>query len=82
VHAHGQVTLRQGCEQTGDLLGDLRERIETDAAVARENLRIRTALDYSSTGVYLTDPNNTIVYSNRALQQTLVQYQDDVADAA
>ncbi len=57
---------------------DLRERIETDAAVARENLRIRTALDYSSTGVYLTDPNNTIVYSNRALQQTLVQYQDDV----
>ena len=57
---------------------DLRERIETDAAVARENLRIRTALDYSSTGVYLTDPNNTIVYSNRALQQTLAQYQDDV----
>ncbi|MGE8259787.1 MAG: methyl-accepting chemotaxis protein, partial [Stenotrophomonas sp.] len=57
---------------------DLRERIETDAAIARENLRIRTALDYSSTGVYLTDPNNTIVYSNRALQQTLAQYQDDV----
>ncbi|MGE6334730.1 methyl-accepting chemotaxis protein [Stenotrophomonas sp. NPDC077659] len=57
---------------------DLRERIETDAAVARENLRIRTALDYSSTGVYLTDHNNTIVYSNRALQQTLAHYQDDV----
>ncbi|AWH53405.1 methyl-accepting chemotaxis protein [Stenotrophomonas sp. ESTM1D_MKCIP4_1] len=57
---------------------DLRERIETDAAVARENLRIRTALDSSSTGVYLTDPNNVIVYSNRALQQTLAQYQDEV----
>ncbi|HGM7288397.1 TPA: methyl-accepting chemotaxis protein [Stenotrophomonas maltophilia] len=57
---------------------DLRERTETDQAVARENLRIRTALDYSSTGVYLTDTSNTIVYTNRALQQTLSQYQDDV----
>ncbi|WP_059064117.1 methyl-accepting chemotaxis protein, partial [Stenotrophomonas indicatrix] len=57
---------------------DLRERTETDQAIARENLRIRTALDYSSTGVYLTDPNNTIVYSNRALQQTLAQYQDEL----
>ncbi|WMJ69083.1 methyl-accepting chemotaxis protein [Stenotrophomonas sp. 24(2023)] len=57
---------------------DLRERIETDAAVARENLRIRTALDYSSTGVFLSDASNTIVYANRALQQSLVQYQDEV----
>jgi methyl-accepting chemotaxis protein len=28
--------------------------------------------------VYLTDTSNTIVYSNRALQQTLSQYQDEV----
>jgi methyl-accepting chemotaxis protein len=57
---------------------DLRDRTETEQAVARENLRIRTALDYSSTGVYLTDNNLNIVYANRALEQTLSQYQDEL----
>jgi len=72
-------------DEVGDLLQamqrmqrDLRERTETDQAIARENLRIRTALDYSSTGVYLTDADLNIVYSNRALQQTLEQYQDEL----
>ncbi|NYF35237.1 methyl-accepting chemotaxis protein [Stenotrophomonas sp. JAI102] len=72
-------------DEVGDLLQamqrmqrDLRERTETDQAIARENLRIRTALDYSSTGVYLTDAQHTIVYSNRALQQTLSQYEADI----
>ena len=72
-------------DEVGDLLQamqrmqrDLRERTETDQAIARENLRIRTALDYSSTGVYLTDDSLNIVYSNRALQHTLNQYQDEI----
>ncbi len=72
-------------DEVGDLLQamqrmqrDLRERTETDQAIARENLRIRTALDYSSTGVYLTDDRLNIVYSNRALQHTLNQYQDEI----
>ncbi len=58
---------------------DLRERIEHDQAVAAENLRIRTALDYSSTGVYITDSDLEIVYANRALQDTLTQYNDDIS---
>ncbi len=57
---------------------DLRERIERDAAIAHENLRIRTALDYSSTGVYLTDPDLQIVYANRALQHSLAEHADEV----
>ncbi len=72
-------------DEVGDLLRamqrmqrDLRERIERDAAVAAENLRIRTALDYSSTGVYLTNTDLEIVYANRALQEKLVQYSDDI----
>jgi methyl-accepting chemotaxis protein len=72
-------------DEVGDLLQamqrmqrDLRERTETEQAVARENLRIRTALDYSSTGVYLTDDTLNIVYANRALEQTLSQYQDEL----
>ncbi|MCW4472665.1 methyl-accepting chemotaxis protein [Xanthomonas sp. H13-6] len=58
---------------------DLRERIERDEKIAQENLRIRTALDYSSTGVYITDPKLDIVYANRALQNLLGGYADEVA---
>ena len=72
-------------DEVGDLMQamqrmqrDLRERTETDQAIARENLRIRTALDYSSTGVYLTDNQLNIVYANRALEQSLSQYQDEL----
>ena len=73
-------------DEVGDLLRamqrmqrDLRERIERDQAVAAENLRIRTALDYSSTGVYLTNTDLDIVYANRSLLDTLSQYHDEVS---
>src|SRR5690606_5605550 len=72
-------------DEVGDLLQamqrmqrDLRERIERDQAIASENLRIRTALDYSSTGVFISDVNNEIVYANRALQQSLVEHAEEV----
>jgi len=73
-------------DEVGDLLRamqrmqrDLRERIERDQVIANENLRIRTALDYSSTGVYLTNTDLEIVYANRALQDKLAQYSEDIA---
>jgi methyl-accepting chemotaxis protein len=71
-------------DEIGDLMRsmqrmqrDLRERIEQESAVARENLRIRTSLDYSSTGVYITNDQLQIVYANRALQTLLNQYADE-----
>ncbi len=73
-------------DEVGDLLRamqrmqrDLRERIERDQIVANENLRIRTALDYSSTGVYLTNNDLEIVYANRALQDKLSEYGEQIA---
>ena len=60
---------------------DLRERIERDQAVAAENLRIRTALDSSSTGVYLTNTDLQIVYANPALSRVLQQYAGDMASS-
>ena len=72
-------------DEVGDLMQamqrmqrDLRERIERDQAIASENLRIRTALDYSSTGVFLSDANQQIVYANRALAQSLVEHAAEV----
>ncbi|WP_115572939.1 methyl-accepting chemotaxis protein [Xanthomonas campestris] len=61
---------------------DLRERLQHERAVAAENLRIRTALDNASTGMYIADPDLTIVYANTALQTLLQTYADDIRACA
>ncbi|MDL5366902.1 methyl-accepting chemotaxis protein [Xanthomonas sp. NCPPB 2654] len=61
---------------------ELRERIERERSVAAENLRIRTALDNASTGMYIADPDLTIVYANGALQKLLHTYADDIRACA
>ncbi|HEY0335634.1 MAG TPA: MCP four helix bundle domain-containing protein, partial [Stenotrophomonas sp.] len=71
-------------DEVGDLMRsllrmqrDLKERTERDQAVAAENLRIRTALDSSSTGMIITDPALNIVYANPALKQVIDAHADD-----
>ncbi|CTP88670.1 methyl-accepting chemotaxis protein [Xanthomonas graminis] len=61
---------------------DLRERTERDAAVAAENLRIRTALDNSSTGMYIADLDYTIVYANPSMQGIVDKYADQIRKVA
>ncbi|WP_313171778.1 methyl-accepting chemotaxis protein [Stenotrophomonas sp.] len=75
-------------DEVGDLLRamqrmqrDLRERIDRDQIIASENLRIRTALDYSSTGVYLTNNDLEIVYANRALLDKLSEHGDQITQS-
>ncbi|MDH5821413.1 methyl-accepting chemotaxis protein, partial [Luteimonas sp. RD2P54] len=75
-------------DEIGDLLKamqrmqhDLRARTERDQAVASENLRIRTALEASSTGLFITDPELNIVYTNPALRRMLDGYADDIVKA-
>ncbi|WP_127158864.1 methyl-accepting chemotaxis protein [Xanthomonas arboricola] len=57
---------------------DLRERLERERSIAAENLRIRTALDNASTGMYIADPDLTIIYANTALRTLLQTYADDI----
>ncbi|MBN6151062.1 MCP four helix bundle domain-containing protein [Xanthomonas sp. AmX2] len=57
---------------------DLRERTERDAAVAAENLRIRTALDNSSTGMFIADLDYTIVYANPSMQGIVDKYAEQI----
>ncbi|WOB28374.1 MULTISPECIES: methyl-accepting chemotaxis protein [Xanthomonas] len=61
---------------------DLRERLERERSIAAENLRIRTALDNASTGMYIADPDLTIIYTNTALQSLLHAYADDIQACA
>ncbi|MCD7097095.1 methyl-accepting chemotaxis protein [Stenotrophomonas sp. MMGLT7] len=57
---------------------DLRQRIERDQKVAQENLRIRTALDNSSTCMFVTDDQRNIVYVNPAFQNLADQYLQEI----
>ncbi|MBQ0958711.1 HAMP domain-containing protein [Ideonella sp. 4Y11] len=50
---------------------ELKQRIERDARIASENLRVRQALDTSSTNMMIADAGGQIVYMNRAVQQML-----------
>ena len=56
----------------------LRERIERDQALARESLRIRTALDDVTTNVMIADADRTIVYANRPLMAMLADAEQDI----
>ena len=62
-----------GNDETGALLGslatmqkDLVARIDSERAAAAENLRVRIALDNSSTGVVIANADGLIVYANGA----------------
>ncbi|WP_306767967.1 methyl-accepting chemotaxis protein [Stenotrophomonas sp. MYb238] len=58
--------------------GNLRERLERDAALAAENLRIRTALDDVTTSVMIADADLTIIYANRPLMEMLGKAEQDL----
>ncbi|WP_334180642.1 HAMP domain-containing protein, partial [Pseudoxanthomonas sp.] len=57
---------------------NLRERIERDAAVAKESLRIRTALENVTANVMIADADRTIVYANGPLLKMLADAEQDL----
>ncbi|WP_393999899.1 Cache 3/Cache 2 fusion domain-containing protein [Luteimonas sp. WGS1318] len=56
----------------------LRQRAERDQAIARDSLRIRTALDSVTTNVMIADSARDIIYVNRPLQEMLAEAQEDL----
>ncbi len=56
---------------------EIKSRIERDQAVARENLRVRLALDQASVGVMIADNDHTIVFANPRVSRML---SDQVAE--
>ncbi|MCC4619833.1 methyl-accepting chemotaxis protein [Xanthomonas cassavae CFBP 4642] len=80
----GQINV-QGQDEVGELMRsmqrmqrDLKERIERDRTIADENLRIRTALDKSSTGTFITDPERVMIYANDAFKKIVAQYESSI----
>ena len=63
-------------DETGQLMRsldtmqrDLRERLEADAAIAAENLRIRFALDSVNSPVTVSGEDNSLIYMNGAAEK-------------
>ncbi|WP_426801509.1 methyl-accepting chemotaxis protein [Xanthomonas campestris] len=80
----GQINV-QGQDEVGELMRamqrmqrDLRERIERDQQVANENLRIRIALDKSSTGLFITDTERKLIYANDSFKKTVAHYEGSI----
>lgn len=60
---------------------ELGERVEADARKARENQRIRNALDMASTNIMLADAEGVIVYCNDAVLAMLKAAERDLRKA-
>ncbi|WP_369932730.1 methyl-accepting chemotaxis protein [Xanthomonas tesorieronis] len=82
IDANGKDEIGELMQALKRMQQDLRERTERDAAVASENLRIRTALDNSSTGMFIADLDHTIVYANPSMQGIVDKYADHIHKVA
>ncbi len=58
----------------------LAERAETDRKSASENLRIRYALDNALTNIRIADDEGTIVYLNKAIQDTIKRHEPAIRE--
>jgi len=61
---------------------DLRARIESDAKVAAENLRIRRALDSVSSAVTVSNEDNRLIYLNKAAHALFTEMEPAWREAA
>ena len=62
----------------GSMQASLRERIESERAVALENGRIRTALDRVSAGAMLADADGKIIYMNDSVRAIFRQRASEI----
>ena len=65
----------------GGMQKDLNARIEAEHQVANANLRVKTALDVSSTNVMLADNDGKIIYCNQAVLEMLRRAENDIRAA-
>ncbi|WDM77685.1 MCP four helix bundle domain-containing protein [Xanthomonas cucurbitae] len=78
IHVQGQDEVGELMRSMQRMQRDLKERIERDHIIADQNLRIRTALDKSSTGTFITNPDRVIIYANDAFMKIVAQYESSI----
>ena len=70
--------LGQLLDALGTMQINLREQLERERTTARENRRIREALDNVDSSVVIVDMDHNIVYLNDAMADMLLAAQDDI----
>ena len=78
IVAAGTDEASQVLHALDEMQGTLRKQMETERAVAAENLRIRHALDTASTSVLVADAHHRIVYLNSTAQATFARAQGEI----
>ena len=61
-----------------DMQGKLAWDVSEARRVAQESLRVKNALDHASTGVFIADRENKIVYANRAVLGLFTHYEEAI----
>ncbi|KAB7768201.1 methyl-accepting chemotaxis protein [Xanthomonas maliensis] len=78
INARGEDEVAELMRAMQRMQRDLRERIERDQLVANENLRIRSALDKASTGLFITDVDRKLIYANESFKKTVSHYEGSI----
>ena len=78
IVAAGTDEASQVLRALDEMQGTLSKQMETERAVAAENLRIRHALDTASTSVLVADAHQQIVYLNSTAQVTFARAQGEI----
>jgi methyl-accepting chemotaxis protein len=81
IVATGTDEASQVLRALDQMQGTLRTQIETERAVAAENLRIRNALDKASTSVLVADARHQVVYLNTTAQMTFARAQGEIRNS-
>ncbi|WP_323054956.1 methyl-accepting chemotaxis protein [Dechloromonas sp. A34] len=79
---------RSGADESAQLMlalekmqSDLKQRTEAEHKVADETLRIKVALDFTSTNVMVADPDGTIIYCNASILGMMRRAEEDIRTA-
>ncbi len=60
------------------MVGNIRARMDEAEIVAKENLRIKIALDNCATNVMIADPDRNIIYMNKSIGDMLTTAEADI----
>jgi len=78
IEVNGSDEAAQVLNALEQMQGKLRTQIETERALAAENMRIRQALDKVSTSVVLADDHHQIIYVNETAEATFARSQHEI----
>ncbi|KRG40619.1 hypothetical protein ARC78_12365 [Stenotrophomonas pictorum JCM 9942] len=79
ISAGGEDEVGQVSRALRKMQTDLKARLDSERAIAAENLRVRIALDNAGTAMLIADAHGQVAYANPAMQRLLQQHRGELA---